>query len=324
MNYLKYYFGKLRDNIYNPAYYEQVAFQPLSRSFTYYFKMIVWLALFFTLLISIVFLPIFISLYRQVIVDVAGNYPADLKIVVQNGQASINLPEPLAIPLPQKDQAVFNAIKQATSTAVSSIDNFMVIDTKTPFTVADFGNYHAMFVLKKDSLVSLNGNNIQISPLPANTTATITAATISSWTSGIRKFIPIIAPLAVLAIYLFSLMFLVVMLVPVSIVSLLVFLLFLVARNGYTLRQAWQVTLHAITLTYLIGFFGYILYPSLSVNFPFLTAITLLVVYLNLIRRAPKAIAMPSSIPADTVIKPAETPVSPVPAPAPEVKEEVQ
>ncbi|MCL5676068.1 MAG: DUF1189 domain-containing protein [Patescibacteria group bacterium] len=82
-------------------------------------------------------------------------YPNNLKIEINNGRVKTNVKEPLIIP----SRLIFNANGQDTA-------NFLVIDTKTPFSLTKFNSYNTDFWLTNDSLVLGNSqNNLQMIPL---------------------------------------------------------------------------------------------------------------------------------------------------------------
>jgi hypothetical protein len=297
---MKYYWQKIKDNIWNHSYYEEILAKPLGASFKYYFKMVLWLALIYTALCSVLFLPEFVSTARQVIFDINQSYPADLKVTLHDGQASVNMPEPVVIPLSDVGKNIFKNVNKGTDT----LTNLIVIDTRNEFALAEFNNYRALFVLKKDSLVGLDNNGgVRVSKIPTGSIV-ISSAEVKNVAAKIQSMILILAPLSVLAIYLFGLLFFAFTIGYLVLIALFAWLLLYVAKRDLTFKQSLGVTLHACTLALLVNFFIFILYPSLSINFPFLVAFTLLIIYLNLIRKPKVSFAVPvapTNIPVDTV-----------------------
>jgi hypothetical protein len=299
---MKYFWQKIRDNIWNHAYYEEILAKPLASSFKYYFKMILWLALIYTALCSVLFLPEFVSTARQVVFNVAQSYPADLKITLRDGQASVNIPEPVIIPLSDVEKDIFKNIKNK----IGAPANLIVIDTRTEFALTEFSNYRSLFVLKKDSLIGMDSNGgVRVSKIPTGSIV-ISSVEIKSIAAKIQSMILILAPLSVLAIYLFGILFFIFTIGYLILIALFAWLLLYVAKRDLTFKQSLGVTLHACTLALLINFFIFVLYPSLSINFPFLVAFTLLITYLNLIRKPKTMIAVPvapTNISVDTVAR---------------------
>jgi hypothetical protein len=290
---MNFYFKKFRDNVYNPAYYREILNLPLPSGFKYYLKLSVWLVLFYTAFVSVLFVPNMVRLAREITADLAQSWPGDLKIRVQNGAASINLPEPLAIPLPASAGKVFNYSAAKTGRVIG---NLLVIDTRTSFSSSDMADSRSLFVLKKDAVAGAADGEIRLSKIPADQNLTIDREAIRSLAEKTGTFISILTPISVLLIYGLGLIFFFLTLLPIMVTALAVWALLLVAarRDSIRLRlaQAVQVTLHAVTLSLVANFFTFLLYPSLAINFPFMLTFSLLVVYANLIR-APKPVFTP-------------------------------
>jgi len=302
---MNYYFQKLRDNIFNPAYYREVLSAPLSAGFWYYLKMCLWLTLIYTAFISVVFLPDMINIARRATTELSQAFPDTLAIRLRNGVASVNLPEPIIIPLPPAEAKLFNLTADKTG---KTMTNFLVIDTREAFSTSDFGNYHSLFLLRKDALAGDTGNGVQVNKIPADANVIIDKNAVLSLADKVQIFIYVLAPLSVLIIYILGIAFFALSLVPILVIAFLSWLLLLLAAKSKNVRpsfkQVFGVAMHAVTLSLIANFITFTLYPSISVNFPFMVTFSLLVVYLNLIRQ-PKVVyvppVMPKNIPADTI-----------------------
>ena len=319
---MNYYIQKVRDNIFNPAYYREVFYAPVSTSWFYYLKMCLWLTLIYTALISTVFLPDLINIARQAVTDLSGAYPADLAIHLQKGTASVNLPEPIVIPMPPAEAKLFNFNSAKTGKTIS---NLIVIDTRTPLDLKDFDNYHTLFLLRQDAVAGDTGGEVRVNKIPPDGNVVIDKSIISAMADKIQFALYFLAPLSVLIIYLLGLVFFTATLIPILAIAFIAWLLLLLAMRGSSTRpgfkQAFGITLHAVTLSLIVNFFTFILYPSISVNFPFMVTFTLLVIYLNLIRIpkvAPIMPVAPKNIPSDTIT----TSAPPKPEEKPEEKKE--
>lgn len=298
---MKYLFQRIKDNIYNQTYYEEILVKPLSVSFGYYAKMALWLTLVYTAIISLFFLPEFVRLSRQVISDFAQNYPAQLVISFKDGIASTNMSEPIAIPLASTEKTLFSRLSQEVV-----INNFVTIDTRSNLSVTDFNRYQSLFVVGKDSSAGLGGEDrLQITKHPANSVS-ISKTDIDLAANKAQKIILTLAPIGVLLIYLLGVLFFVFTLLPILITASLAWLLLYVARRDLSFRQSLSVSLHASSLALCVNLLLFVFYPSFSINFPFLITVSLLVIYLNLIQKKKMVIAQPvapKEIPIDTVAK---------------------
>lgn len=296
---MKFYLQKIRDNIFNPSYYEEIVSKPLKASFKYYLKMAMWLALIYTAFVSVFFVPEFMRLLKEVSSSLASAYPADLKVHFQNGEASVNMPEPIIVPLPQTGKEFFNGSHNG-----RDIKNLMVIDTRTVFTSEDFKQDQALFVLKKDAMAGLgNDSEVRVTDIPGGNII-IDKQDIQKIADRFQTFSIALVPISVLVIYLLALIFFTLTLGSIIMVALFAWLLLYVAKRDLTFKQCLGLTLHAATLALCVNFFIFILYPSLSINFPFLATFSLLVLYLNLIRKPAVPVvvpAVPAEIPKDTI-----------------------
>lgn len=297
---MKNYLVKIKNNIWNHTYYEEILVKPLSASVKYYAKMALWLTLIYTAFVAVVFLPEFITTAKRVVTGFASAYPAELKVHLNNGQASVNLPEPLIISLSANEKALFKSVEKK----LGSPENLIVIDTRTNFDLAEFTNYRALFVLKKDALAGIGSSGqIQVSKLPAGNVI-ISGTDVKNVANKIQSVILVIAPLGVLVIYFLGVLFFIFTIGYLILVALFAWLLLYLAKRDLTFKQSLGLTLHACTFALLVNFFIFVLYPSLSINFPFLVTFTLLIIYLNLIRKPKMAVVMPvvpKDIPIDTV-----------------------
>ena len=159
--------------------------------------MALWLTLIYTALMSVVFLPEFITTAKRVVAGFASAYPAELKIYLRDGQASVNLLEPLIISLSANEKALFKSVEKK----LGSPENLIVIDTRTNFAPAEFSNYRALFVLKKDALAGVgNSGEVRVSKVPAGNVI-ISGVDVKNIANKIKSVILVIAPLGVLVIY---------------------------------------------------------------------------------------------------------------------------
>lgn len=299
---MKDYLQKIKNNIWNQSYYEEILTKPLSSSFKYYAKMVLWLTLVYTGFISIAFLPGFIDISREFVSGVASAYPSELKVHLRDGKASVNMPEPIIIPLSVSEKKLFKSVEKS----LGSPENLFVIDTRTDFSMAEFSNYRALMVLKRDSFAGIGSDGeISVKEIPDGNVI-VSGTDIKNVASKIHSFILVLAPLGVLVIYFLGILFFIFTIGYLILIALFAWLLLYIAKRDLTFKQSLGITLHASTFALLANFFIFILYPSFSINFPFLVTFTLLVIYLNLIRRPKASVVVPVvpvDVPVDTVSK---------------------
>ncbi len=296
---MKDYLQKIKNNIWNHSYYEEVITKPLSSSFKYYAKMTLWLALIYTAFVSIVFLPGFIDLSRDVISGVVGSYPAELQVHFRDGKASVNMPEPIIVSLSDKERTIFKNAQVKWGVP----ENLFVIDTRTNFNLTEFSNYRSLMVLKKDAFAGVGSNGeVRVSNVPSGNVI-ISGADIKRVANKLQTAILVLAPLGVLMVYLLGVLFFILTIGYLILIALFAWLLLYIAKRNITFKQSLAVTLHASTFALLINFLIFVLYPSLSLNFPFLVTFTLLITYLNLVRKPKVTVTIPANVAVDTVAK---------------------
>lgn len=308
---MNFYWQKLRDNVFNQKYYQAVIQGSARTSLNYYFKLAFWLALFYTAIIAIVFLPTFLNLAHQVVNDFTAAYPAELKIHFQNSEASVNQPEPVVIPLPAAESSLFNL--QTDSTKRGIIANLLTVDTRQTATSGVFMSSRSLFYLDKNSMWGFGGQNGKLMhrQLPTDTNVIIDRTFISNLSNRLNWFLVIFTPFSVLLVYALALIFFVFSLLEALIVAILAWLLFKLGKTQGSgeqslWSQAWKASLHAITLPFVVNLVVFVTYPSFALNFSFVVTFALLVIYLNLISK-PKPTFVSANQPVDPSISAAET-----------------
>lgn len=262
-------FQQIRSSVYDPLYYKEVLEERrLSSSIKYFLKYVLLLALLTSILLSINILPSLKSTVKSAVNSVLVQYPDDLEITIAKGKASTNKDEPIIFSLNIKED------KKET------IKNFLVIDTKNPFTIDKMMSYQTASLLTSDSVVVNNSDKLQSYPLTKAEDQVITKSIVRGWGEKVEKFIPAMMP--IIAILIFVVAFIVYMfsLVFVFFLAILVFLIFKILKIKASYKKAYQIGLHAITLPLVIDMLNF---SGMNIHVRFLpTLLALLIVCLNL------------------------------------------
>lgn len=253
-------------SIYNPTFYKKVASEPLAQGFQYYLKAILALAVFATLVFAIFILPQAIQFMKNgAPALIQRYYPSQLEVRVEKGTASINSPEPYFIP---GERNTLDALSDG-----ESLDNMLVIDTRSDFDKKIFEEYKTFAFLTNHSFVTRGERGqITIQDLREVPSMTITMENLLSFAEKTQKYLPLAILLATLAIFLLLLLGYVVYLVPLLLFALIPFFLGWMKGVSLSYRDAYAMSLYAVvpglvlkTLFNLSGFFWVPAYLSLLV-----------------------------------------------------------
>lgn len=265
----------IQSSIYSPGFYTKIKNKSLGESLKYFFTLVLLLTLINVLVLSYELGIKVPQEIRNFISQTANSIPEDLQVVIDNGQVSTNSQEPLFIPFPRFD----NEIQQ------QSLNNLLVIDTKTPFSAAQFNQYKTLLWLTKDSLFYQNKDLDQRSlDLSKFDSLTINRDFITSWVSKINPWLNLLGPILILLTFTGLFIGFSFNLVYFLFLAVLVFFLGSIFKWGLNYSASYKIAIYSSTLSFLIdlilfdtglytGFFG----------FPFLFTLTsLCIVTINL------------------------------------------
>ncbi len=148
----------LKNSVYGPQYYKDLQQKPFSYSLRYCALFGLLITLLATAALSIIYLPGIKTVANKAVAQLIEFYPAELQILIKDDQVSTNVSEPYFIKTPTglPAPAGFSAEK-------TRIENFIVIDTQTPFTFDKFREYKAFVWLTKDAVAFLDNSSGSLS-----------------------------------------------------------------------------------------------------------------------------------------------------------------
>ncbi len=242
-------FYKIKDSIYNPEYYKSI---PVEETLGQAIKYLAKLALIISL-ITIIILGFFIPKFQGKIKELTNtfieNYPSDLIVSFKNGNASINQPEPYKIAVGKifLDPSIDTEILEQNK----SMQNMLVIDTKTPFSIEKFKEYSTFSWLTKTDLITLKTTNGQMQINPISTIGNIEIS--KTWLLEKQDYLfnklPIIIPILLILAYL--ILFIVNFsgtLFALILYAFVVWLISKIAKHELTYKQCYILGIHAVTL----------------------------------------------------------------------------
>ncbi len=269
---------EIRNNIYNPGYYQELLTKPFSYSLKYFFT----LAILVALVSGIVFL-FSVGPGAQSFLNTAGGkildyYPAELQIVITKGHVSTNVSEPYFMKLPQelKDNMA------AQSNAPQDTENLLVIDTKSAFTVDQFKSYRTLVLLTGDTLIHYDKNGIiTVQPLDQISNFTLNKDKISSFLAKVRPYFGFVYPVIAVGAFIFAFFAVTFNLFYLVFAALFIWGIARMKRLPIGYKKSHQLGLHLITFALLFDTLLFLALPSFHVPFLF-TALMVLGAWFNL------------------------------------------
>jgi hypothetical protein len=270
-------FIKIKNSIYNPQYYKELLQKPFSYSIKYY--------LLFSLIISIIFGGIFFVKFlptARVIIEkgsqLSSYYPKELEVIVKEGRASTNIPEPYFIKMPDgiDQQEVENGF-----------DNILVIDTKNNFSLEKFNSYKTVALLTADSFVYVDEQNgVAVKQLKDFEDFKLNKLLVDDFMNRISPYFVILYPLSVIAILFVTFMALISKLVYLLFGALVLWILFKIRGININYKKSYQLGVHLLTLLVVIE--SVIMLLPVQLHIPFLSTILLIILALINIRKEPQ------------------------------------
>lgn len=274
----------LRSSIIGPEFYRSLPRRPFSFSLKYFISLGVMLGVVFSFFFSWAAIPALNLFMADTGKELIENFPENLIISFKNGAASVNVPEPYYLPLPEKLRS-----SDASSNKVPA--NLLAIDTRTDVPSNRFGEYDAYIVLTKNHLMSGTSEHVTVEQIQNMADLTISRAGLSYFAGQLNELARWLAPAVVLGAFLFFLFIFALNLFYALFGALVVLLLAYFRKLPMAYGGAYRVALHAMTPGVLVNFL--ILPVSLGsdtgVIFSALFVITL---WFNLVRvaQAPSAV----------------------------------
>ena len=262
------FYKKIVSSVYDPAFYKRLPKESFGIAFGYYLLLSLFLA---GLTVAFVAFPVARQVNQlQIYLDteLVTAYPQNLMISIHNGIVHTNVDEPYFIPL------VF----------LDNRNNFIVIDTKTPFSQHQFDIYNSYVWLSKDTVFYKSDRNgeIRAYDLSKVTDFTLNKEALQNFVNSVSPWIKFLTPALLLIIfivlylgYLFKLIYL----------FLLAFIFWLIAKKmlpGLSYANSYKVALHAVTLGFLISAGLAMLNAYTHVyTFPFMETIVTITVFVS-------------------------------------------
>ncbi len=137
-------FQIIKKSLGSKDFYGEVIQGSTKKAFLYYIKFSFLLIVLSLISTAIFKAPEATSFAKKIAEELRGSFPKGLVITFKDGQASVNQPEPIIIPLTEGMK------KSLTETESQSIQSLVVIDTKNPVIPELFMSHKTLMLLSKD------------------------------------------------------------------------------------------------------------------------------------------------------------------------------
>lgn len=256
---------RVGSSIYSPSFYAKVPGERFVVGLTY-LNVLVFLA---SLYFSFTIIPaLFTTISSDTIRAVINYIPAELEVTIGPDGISTNQTEPYYIPMSGK--------------TAGEEKNFVVFDTKSDFTLEQFESYSTYVLVKKNYIVSASKQGTKITPIKnIEKTTVVSRSVVQSWadklTPYLMPFNVVVSLFMIVLVYLCSLAG---RMIGLLVFTVPVWLYAKIRKMPLTYGNAYKISMHAITFTFIIA----VVCSALSVHFAFWTEFLLfcLMVVLNI------------------------------------------
>lgn len=262
-------------SIYSPEFYKELFGRPFSFSLKYFYSLAAVLAIVLAAIFSFKIIPIAQSFFQSIGPEVLNYYPAELVITIKNGQASTNVKEPYFLKMPQgfipkegKYKYNLEEIEPRTD-----LENLLVIDTATPFTLEGFHNYKTAVLLMRDNVAYYSDKGeIKIQSLKGVPDITINKSLVSGLVGKISSLLIFVGPLIAIGTFLIAMIVLSFELVYLLFGAFLIWGLMKIRKISGGYPKAYQIGIHAMTLPIFLNIIIFLFVPDFRVPFFFTIA----------------------------------------------------
>ena len=184
----------VRGSIYNPLFYRELLGKPFSNSFKYYSAFTFLLIIVLTIATSIPLIAGANKFAREFPKKFFEYIPDQLEVTVTKGIISTNVEEPFSFPIPTMFRDGINK---------EGITNLLIIDTKTPFSAAQFADFKTLAWLGSNQWVykDTNGDGLKIQPIDSKVSLVVNETNLRGYESTLSKYYVYIGPLIAVIIF---------------------------------------------------------------------------------------------------------------------------
>lgn len=219
--------------------YREASEEPFGNGIRYYVKAIALLSLIATVGFGVFAVPQGVRFIKEEALPLMQErYPADLQIVIRNGEASTN----------NATTTIIHGEKKILSTLFKddSIENILVVDTEHEYARDVFDSYHTFALLAKHDIVMRRAEgDVIIQPLRGFPEMTVASTTLVGFIEQVNNSLALFVVLSLITV--FGLLFAgyVMYLVPLALFALIPFFLAWVKNIPLPYRGAYKMSVYA-------------------------------------------------------------------------------
>ncbi len=272
MNFIK----KIGQSIYSPQFYSQIAQKSLGSALGYFFLFCLILTI---IQVSILFFTLNFAHFQPTLetefAKIVSLYPSELVVTITKGTVSTNVKEPYVISVPGD----------------IAPENIITIDTKTPFSAAQYRDYQTPIWVTKNAIFYTSNNELKTVDLSKVSDFRLDQATVTTFAGKVTPWLKFVMPVVLFIMFIALYIANIFRLVYLFFLALLIMLATKLMKKSLSYSGAYKVGVYAMTL----AFFVDSLAPLFrTVNIPFLfTLVSLIIVIVNFYSLPATATAKP-------------------------------
>ncbi len=236
---MKNLFKTFQKSLYNPEFYHDVAEAPFKDALRYYLKFTLLLAVFMTVVFSVLLVPQGIRFIKEEAPALVKKYyPEGLIITITKGEASSNVTEPYVVPAEGMAKEALHG---------RMIDNIFVIDTKNEFNKKTFESYKTLALLTKNEIIThSNRGQIKIQDLSSASDLVVSEEVLLAWVEKVRASLSVFVPAGIALMFVVVVAGFILYLVPLLLFALIPFFLAWVKKIPLTYSGAYKMSMYAV------------------------------------------------------------------------------
>jgi hypothetical protein len=240
------FFKNIQKSIYGPEFYQGLLAKPFLYSLKYFALFSLLMALVVTIYLSVSVLPKVNTFLEGVTPIILDYLPDELEIIIKDGVASTNVPEPYFLGMPFKP---FENLEMSPDIRGYGIENLLVIDTRSDeATLEEFKAYKTLALLSRKTMMNYDEDQVVIRSLADIPNFKLDKGVISSFLAKIVPYLRFVKPFFVIFAFsgYFSFVFFGKMLY-LLLVALLILIVVKVRKVDIGYKKAYQLGLHLFT-----------------------------------------------------------------------------
>jgi len=263
-------FKNTKNSIYNPEYYNSLLSEPFSFSLKYFLLFTLIFSAIFSLIYSVRIIPPLRNFLNEKSMEILQRYPEGLEITIKKGKVLTNAEEPYFVKFPKREMPGSTGPK-----------NFLVIDTRSDFSLEKFYSYSTAILLTRDSVVSQEKGKVTINQLENFPDFTVNKTVVSSFINKITPYFNLVIPIVMFGMLFGIYTAVSFRLVYLVVAALLIWVIGKIKKVNLNYSKSYQIGLHLMTLPIVVTFSLNLVSPQTSIPFLF-TILTVVVAFINL------------------------------------------